>query len=105
METPLLSEMLARLERHAPFFATGGEGGGSYGDGGAASAKAMQAELAAMKSRCEDLELMLREAVRGRFVLWDGHPAWLLRDGLCVRMDETGLPVMTDEARAALRGA
>lgn len=66
-----------------------------------------RAELAALRQRAEDAEMMLRSAVRhgtcrdGAGVLfWDAHSAFDERFAL----DSTGLPILSDEARIALRG-
>jgi hypothetical protein len=72
-------------------------------------------KIASLRSRCADLELMLREAGNG----WlsrdgsSGQPSWERKwrlsvsgaERLVMDPDESGLPILTPEARAALKEA
>lgn len=65
-------------------------------------------ERDALRERVEDLELMLRAALRGDFIDTkpQGWMVWPSEQGDPIDFDDdgTGLPLLTPEARAALRG-
>jgi len=73
---------------------------------------ACEKELAALRQRAEDLDLIARAALRHEFCRpiggavgrcdWELHPIGSTIYGL--KDDGTGFPILTDEIRAALRG-
>lgn len=76
---------------------------------------AARAELAALRARVEDLELMLhaewrgerrwfRRSEDGAWMLGRESTGWDLRGEPICPDDGTGLPLLTAEARRALRG-
>lgn len=59
-------------------------------------------ELAALRARVEDLELIARAMDLG--AMWRYAPGRWMADGVRVEDDGSGLPLLTAEARRALRG-
>lgn len=89
METPNLDDMLDHLQESESGFST----------------KEQRAELIALKQRCEDLELMLRAALCGEItsITEREHRIWIKKVNPMLDDDGTGLPLLTNEAREALR--
>lgn len=63
---------------------------------------AAREELAALRARVEDLELIARAMDLG--AMWRYAPGRWMADGVRVEDDGSGLPLLTAEARRALRG-
>lgn len=70
--------------------------------------EAARTELAALRRRAEDAEMMLRAFASGDWLLdesEEGMFLWQPDDGIHIRIDKdaSGLPIITDEAREALK--